>query len=73
MRTTLELDRRLLEAAKEALGTSTLTETIEEALRAAVSRHRGHQAWERLRGSERSWSSLEEFHEARRGDGYRTP
>ncbi len=71
MRTTLDLDRELLERAKEALGASSFTEAIETALRDAVARTEGRAAWEALLGSEASWGSVEELLDYRRRHGGR--
>jgi hypothetical protein len=40
MRTTVDVDQYALEAAKEALGTTQLSETVNAALRSASRRHR---------------------------------
>ena len=66
MRTTLDLDRGLLESARVALGTDTLTETIETALREVIDRARNRRAWDGWIGSEVSWESVEELREWRR-------
>jgi hypothetical protein len=67
MRTTLDLDRGLLESARDVLRTETLTETIEAALRDVISRARNRSAWEGWIGSELlEWESIDEFLEWRR-------
>lgn len=71
MRTTLDLDRDLLERAKEALGARSFTEAIERALREAVRRTDAKAAWEALRRSDRSWESVDELLEYRRRHGGR--
>jgi len=73
MRTTLDLDRSLLEEAKEALGARSFTEAIEMALRQALSRTQARAAWEALDGSDLSWGSPEELMEYRREFGGTTP
>lgn len=71
MRTTLDLDRTLLEEAKEALGAASFTEAIETALREAVARTRHRKAWDELIGSGRSWESVDDLLEHRRSHGGR--
>lgn len=71
MRTTLDLDRELLERAKEVLGAESFTEAIETALRAAVARTEARAAWEALVGSDLSWESVDELLEYRRERGGR--
>lgn len=71
MRTTLDLDRDLLERAKKALGAGSFTEAIETALRDALRRTEAKAAWDALRGSERSWESVEDLLEYRRRHGGR--
>lgn len=71
MKTTLDLDRDLLERAKEALGARSFTEAIERALREAVRRTEATAAWEALRRSDRSWESVDELLEYRRRHGGR--
>lgn len=71
MRTTLDLDRALLEEAKEALGASSFTEAIEMALRRVLSRTKAQAAWDALEGSDLSWSSPEELIDYRRKLGGR--
>ena len=71
LRTTLDLDRSLLERARQALRARSFTEAIESALREAVARAEGRQAWEALVGSEMSWGSIEELLDHRRRFGGR--
>lgn len=71
MRTTLDLDRQLLEEAKEALGAASFTEAIETALQESLARARHRQAWEALEGSGHSWASVDEFLAYRRQHGDR--
>lgn len=71
MRTTLDLDRTLLEEAKVALGVESFTEAIELALRQVVSRTRAAEAWRTLEGSDLSWESTDELREYRRTLGDR--
>jgi hypothetical protein len=66
MRTTLDLDRELLDKAKEALGASTYTEAIETSLKAAIARAESAGAWDALIGSELSWKSVDELLDFRR-------
>lgn len=72
MRTTLDLDRELLERAKEVLGAPSFTEAIERALRQAVARSEAAEAWSRLEGAELSWKGVEDVLEHRRRYGGRT-
>jgi Arc/MetJ family transcription regulator len=55
MRTTVDLDRALLERAKEALGTATFREAIIRALEEAVSRAEMVRLMDRLEGSDATW------------------
>lgn len=55
MRTTVDLDRTLLERAKEALGTATFREAIIKALEDAVSRAEMVRLLDRLEGSDATW------------------
>ena len=71
MRTTLELDRDLLERAKSALGATSFTETIETALRHAVARAESRTAWDALIGLDLSWESVDDLIEYRRRHGTR--
>jgi Arc/MetJ family transcription regulator len=72
MRTTLDLDRDLLDRAKKALGASSYTEAIETALKAAIGRSDAATAWESLAGAELSWSSVDDLLDHRRRLGGRT-
>ena len=72
MRTTLELDRDLLERAKSALGASSFTEAIETALRDAVARAENRRGWDALIGLDLSWESVEDLIEYRRRYGTRS-
>lgn len=65
MRTTLNLDRDLLERAKAALGAGTYTETIERSLTAAIARADMERKLEVVRGRDLVWS-LEELTAYRR-------
>ena len=70
MRTTLDLDRGLLESAREVLRTETLTETIETALRDVIDRARNRSAWDAWIGSEAlEWESVDEYLEWKREQG----
>lgn len=71
MKTTLDLDRALLEEARDVLGTASFTEAIETALREAVARSRYRGAWEELVGSELSWEGVDELLDYRRRYGGR--
>jgi Arc/MetJ family transcription regulator len=55
MRTTVDLDRSLLERAKEALGTSTYREAITRALEEAVARADLRRLVDELEGSDATW------------------
>ena len=55
MRTTVDLDRSLLERAKEALGTATYREAITRALEEAVSRASLLRLLDELEGSDAVW------------------
>lgn len=71
MRTTLELDRTLLERAKETLGARSFTEAIETALREAVARAEARGGWESLMRSGLSWESVDDLLAFRRRYGGR--
>ena len=71
MRTTLDLDRDLLEKAKEVLGTDSFTEAIETALRQAIARAESKSGWDALIGSDLSWGSVDELLAFRRRFGGR--
>jgi Arc/MetJ family transcription regulator len=73
LRTTLNLDRELLEEAKAALGAASFTEAIETALREVVARARARDGWAELMGSDLSWESPEDLVEYRRRFGARAP
>jgi Arc/MetJ family transcription regulator len=60
MRSTVDLDRELLERAKAALGTSTYREAIRRALEEAVSRAEMRVLVDELEGSDLTWG-LEEL------------
>jgi Arc/MetJ family transcription regulator len=72
MRTTLDLDRELLERARDALGVSTFTEAIELALRRAVEQEDAAAAWSELKGSDLSWESVDDLLEYRARFGGRS-
>jgi Arc/MetJ family transcription regulator len=55
MRTTVDLDRSLLERAKKALGTATYREAITQALEEAVSRADLRRLLDKLEGSDATW------------------
>ncbi len=55
MRTTVDLDRSLLERAKKALGTATYREAITRALEEAVSRADLRHLLDQLEGSDATW------------------
>lgn len=67
MRTTVDLDRSLLDRAKEALGASTYREAITVALEEAVSRAEMRGLLDELEGSDAVWS-LDELFSYRRLD-----
>jgi Arc/MetJ family transcription regulator len=71
MKTTLDLDRDLLEEAKEALGATSFTEAIEVALREALARTRNRESWNELIGSNLSWEGVDELIQYRRRHGGR--
>lgn len=73
MKTTLDLDRELLEEAKDALGASSFTQAIETALKEAVARARHRAAWEDLIGADLSWEGVDELLEYRLRYGGRAP
>ena len=56
MRTTLDIDRDLLERAKAALGTTTYTETIERSLSRTVDQAELDALLESLKGEDLVWS-----------------
>ena len=71
MKTTLDLDRKLLDRAKKVLGVASYTQAIEVALREAIARAETRQAWDRLIGSELSWNNVEDLMSYRREHGGR--
>jgi Arc/MetJ family transcription regulator len=72
MRTTLDIDRELLERATAALGASSYTEAIEVALRQVIARSDAREAWAALKGAELSWKSVDSLLEYRRRWGGRS-
>lgn len=70
MRTTVDLDRSLLERAKEALGTSTYREAIIRALEEAVSRAGMRKLLDELEGSDATWDLDELLAYRRVADGH---
>jgi Arc/MetJ family transcription regulator len=72
MKTTLDLDRKLLARAKKVLGAESYTEAIETALRDVVARAEARTHWESLIGADLSWTSVEELLEYRRRYGGRS-
>jgi len=65
MRTTLDIDRSLLERAKRALGASTFTEAIERSLERAIAGAELDALLESVRGQDLVWS-VDELREYRR-------
>lgn len=65
MRTTLNIDRNLLERAKTALGAATYTEAIERSLSRTVERAELEALLDSLRGEDLVWS-LDELRAYRR-------
>lgn len=70
MRTTVDLDRSLLDRAKDALGTSTYREAITRALEEAVSRVEMRRLVDELEGSDAVWDldELTSYRRLGRGD-----
>ncbi len=70
MRTTVDLDRSLLDRAKEALGTGTYREAITRALEEAVARADMRGLLDELEGSDAVWGleELTSYRRAVRGD-----
>lgn len=70
MRTTVDLDRGLLERAKEALGTTTYRAAITRALEEAVSRAELRRLVDELEGTDAVWDldSLTSYRRVGRGD-----
>lgn len=56
MRTTLDIDRDLLERVRTALGASTYTETIERSLRRALDQTELEDLLDAVRGQDLVWS-----------------
>ena len=69
MRTTLDIDRDLLERAKTALGATTYTEAIERSLDQAIAGAETDRLLDDLRGQDLVWSvdELREFRHTGRG------
>ena len=69
MRTTLDIDRDLLERAKAALGAATYTEAIERSLDQAIAGAETDRLLDDLRGQDLVWSvdELREFRHTGRG------
>lgn len=70
MRTTLDIDRDLLERAKTALGASTYTEAIERSLSQAIERAELGALLDSLEGEDLVWSldELRAYRHAAHGD-----
>ncbi len=70
MRTTLDLDRELLERAKAVLGVATYTEAIEQSLSLAIEQAELEGLLESVRGSDLVWDldELRQFRRIGRGD-----
>lgn len=70
MRTTLDIDRELLERAKKVLGASTFTEAIERSLDQAIARAELEALLERVRAEDLVWSldALRDYRRRSRGD-----
>lgn len=69
MRTTVDLERSLLDRAKEALGAATYREAITVALEAAVSRAETRRLLDELEGSDAVWGLDELLSYRRLGRG----
>lgn len=69
MRTTIDIDRDLLERAKAALDAPTYKATIEKALEDVVERGALHRAVDELKGSDLSWDLDELLAYRRLGHG----
>ena len=71
MRTTVDLDRSLLERAKEALGTTTYREAITRALEQAISRAELRRLLDELDSSNATWDleALLSYRRLERGHG----
>ncbi|HUH11833.1 MAG TPA: type II toxin-antitoxin system VapB family antitoxin [Longimicrobiales bacterium] len=70
MRTTLNLDRDLLERAKASLGVATYTEAIELSLARAIAQAEVDRLLDSVSGSDLVWSveELQEYRRTGRGD-----
>jgi hypothetical protein len=70
MRTTLDIDRQLLDRAKAALGVTTYTEAIERALGQAVAHAELDALLDALSGQDLVWSldELRAYRQVGRGD-----
>lgn len=70
MRTTLDIDRQLLDRAKAALDATTYTEAIERALRQALARAELDALLDSLSGQDLVWSldELRAYRQVGRGD-----
>jgi len=70
MRTTLDIDRDLLERAKAALGAATYTETIERSLSRTVDQAELDALLESLKGEDLVWSldEMRAYRHAAHGD-----
>lgn len=70
MRTTLDIDRGLLERAKKALGAATYTEAIERSLDQAIARAELEELLETIRDTDLVWSldELRAYRRKARGD-----
>jgi hypothetical protein len=71
MRTTLDLDRKLLERAKNVLEAESFTDAIHIALKEAVARAEGRKGWEQLIGTDLSWGAVDDLLDFRRRHGGR--
>lgn len=70
MRTTLNLDRELLERAKAALGVETYTEAIERSLSRAIAQAEVDRLLDSVTGADLVWGleELQEYRRSGRGD-----
>lgn len=75
MRTTLDIDRALLERAKTALGATTYTETIERSLDQAIARAEVEALLDDVKGEDLVWSldELRAYRHAERSSGGDAP
>ena len=71
MRTTLDIDRDLLDRAKAALGVTTYTEAIERSLEQAIVQRELELVLEEVQGSDIVWSldEMQQYRRAVRGGG----